>query len=119
MTTDNKLNADIHTLVGLIAGLRVSGGDENLLHLLVEQLKTRQDELNTTSSTKSAKLSPQDLCQWITETEMLIDEMENRHVERYCLPGDRGRSISHRRIQAAAGRSPQQRFATAAQSISR
>ena len=76
MTTDNKLNADIHTLVGLIAGLRVSGGDENLLHLLVEQLKTRQDELNTTSSTKSAKLSPQDLCQWITETEMLIDEME-------------------------------------------
>jgi len=26
---DNKLNADIHTFVGLIAGLRVSGGDDN------------------------------------------------------------------------------------------
>lgn len=50
MTTDDKLNAEIHTLLGLIAGLRESGGDEKLLALLIEQLQLRQDELNTATT---------------------------------------------------------------------
>ena len=72
---DNKLNADIHTFVGLIAGLRESGGDEKLLDLLVEQLKTRQDELNITAADR-IKPPPQDPASWIAKTEMLIAEMD-------------------------------------------
>ncbi len=54
MTADNRLSADIHTLLGLIAGLRESGDDEKLLELLIEQLKLRQDEPNT-ATTNGAK----------------------------------------------------------------
>ncbi len=46
----DKLDADIQTILGLIAGLRQGGGDENLLALLIEQLNLRQDELNTTTN---------------------------------------------------------------------
>ena len=45
---DNKLNADIHILLGLIARFRENDGDEKLLALIIEQLQVRQDELNTT-----------------------------------------------------------------------
>ncbi len=47
MTTDNRLHADIHTLLGLIAGLRESGSNNELLDLLIEQLRIRQEELDS------------------------------------------------------------------------
>ncbi len=72
----DKLDADIQTFLGLIAGLRQGGGDEELLALLIEQLKLRQDELNTTT-TNSTKPRLQDSPLWTAETEMLIAiEME-------------------------------------------
>ncbi len=47
MTTDNGLHADIHTLLGLIAGFRESGSNNELLDLLIEQLRIRQEELDS------------------------------------------------------------------------
>ena len=68
MTTDNRLHADIHTLLGLIAGFRESSSDEKLLGLLIEQLNSRRNELSTTA-TNNTKSPPQDLRLWIAETE--------------------------------------------------
>lgn len=76
----DKLTADIHTFLGLIAGLQQSGHDGELLDLLTEQLRIRQDELNS-ASTDHGEPSPEDLRQWGSETEKLIAEIKSASAD--------------------------------------
>ena len=71
----DKLNVDIHTILGLISGLRKSGGNEKLLTLFVEQLQVLQDELNT-PDIEDARQSPEESQQWIAKTKKLIAEID-------------------------------------------
>jgi hypothetical protein len=64
-----KQQEDIHTLLGLLAGLQQTNGDSELMALLVEQLKVREDDSDDTAV--SSQLSPEERQPLIAEIQML------------------------------------------------
>jgi hypothetical protein len=70
-----KQQEDIHTLLGLVAGLQQSNGDSELTALLVEQLKVREDDLDDTAV--SSQLSPEKRQQLIAEMQSLLSQVDD------------------------------------------
>jgi hypothetical protein len=72
--TSNK-QEDIHTLLGLIAGLPQSNRDSELTALLVEQLKGY--EADSDDSTVPSQLSPENRQQLIAEIQSLLGRVDD------------------------------------------
>ena len=71
----DKQQEDIHTLLGLIAGLPQGNRDSELMALLVEQLNGR--EADSDDSTVPSQLSPEKRQQLIAEMQSLLVRMDD------------------------------------------